>query len=190
VHKLKSGIDFGPGHLSALLSFWSPSDDVFCGAVRGDLLWPTAFGMFTTFGFVPTTADVTIVQVSPADGRVNNNVFTGTAAVNMVLSNVRVNSTSRENGTLLDVGPNCHSAEPIVLNLKSKLEEWDVLVGGTIETDFTLPRFTGCGVSEPLEPLLDGLISGPGNHLKLTFENIVFCDPPALECVPQSKGRR
>jgi hypothetical protein len=176
VFKLKSGIDFGPGYLSALLSFWQASEDIFCGAVLGDLLWDPAQGSFITFDFMPATSEVRVIPVTQAEGRIRDNVFNGSATVNMALRNVRVNSTSKDNGSPLDVGPKCQSAESITLPLKSKVEEWDVFVGGTMETDFTLPGFANCrGVNGKLEPLLTGLISGPGNHLKLTFGNVVFC---------------
>lgn len=185
VRKLKSGIDFGPGYLSTQLFFWFEGE-VPCGAVGGDVLLPTAHGSFVAFEFMPATSDVTTVQVGRAEGRLNNGVFKGTAKMDMVLSKVKVN------GTPLNVGQKCKTAEPIVLHLLSKPEEWDVFLGGTIETDVTIPKFGGCFGSENLDPLFTGLISGPGNHIKMTFGNIVICEPPDQPCVPPLpvKGRR
>ncbi|MBP2325492.1 hypothetical protein JOF56_005877 [Kibdelosporangium banguiense] len=186
IKKLKSGINLGPGYLSSLLYFWSEGEfgDIYCGGVFGDLRWPTASGSFVAFGFVPTTADVTVIPVGKAEGRVYNGVFTGTAKVHLRLSNVRVN------GTKLPVGPNCQTAEPVVLNLKSVLGEWDVLAGGTMQTEMTIPAYSGCGVTDDLDPLFTGLISGPGNLTKLTFSAANICFPPEEECAPPLQGRR
>ncbi|CAM4165834.1 DUF6801 domain-containing protein [Kibdelosporangium persicum] len=186
VRKLKSGIDFGPGYLSAQLYFWfeGPTFEIACGAVFGDLLWPPASGSFVAFGFMPTTAVVTVIPVGRAEGRLRDGVFTGTAKVHLLLSDVKVN------GTPLPVGTKCQTAEPVVMNLKSVLGEWDVFTGGTIETDVTIPPYSGCFGTENLDPLFTGLISGPGNHVKLTFGNINFCEPPDQPCVPPLKGGR
>lgn len=186
VRKLKSGIDLGPGYLSSQLYFWFAGEffEIACGAVFGDLMWPPASGSFVAFGFVPTTAVVTVIPVGRAEGRLNDGVFTGSAKVHLRLSNVRVN------GTPLPVGPACQTAEPVVMNLKSVPGEWDVFTGGTMETDVVIPAYTGCGVTEDLDPLFTGLISGPGNHTKLTFGGIVFCDPPDQVCVPPLQRRR
>ncbi|SMD18718.1 hypothetical protein SAMN05661093_05873 [Kibdelosporangium aridum] len=183
VRKLKSGIDFGPGYLSAQLFFWF-ENEIACGAVFGDLLWPPASGSFVAFGFMPTTAVVTVVPVERAEGRLQDGIFTGTAKVHLVLSNVKVN------GTPLPVGPKCQTAEPVVMPLKSVPGEWDVFAGGTIETDVTIPPFQGCFGTENLDPLFTGLISGPGNHVKLKFGEIHFCEPPDKPCVPPLPGRR
>lgn len=186
VRKLKSGIDLGPGYLSSQLYFWFAGEffEIACGAVFGDLMWPPASGSFVAFGFVPTTADVTVIPVGRAEGRIRDGVFTGAAKVHLRLGNVRVN------GTPLPVGPHCQTAEPVVMNLKSVLGEWDVFEGGTMETDIVIPAYAGCGVTEPLDPLFAGLISGPGNHTKLTFGSINFCEPPDQPCVPPLPGRR
>ncbi|MCE7011461.1 hypothetical protein LWC34_52920 [Kibdelosporangium philippinense] len=183
VRKLKSGIDFGPGYLSAQLFFWF-ENEIACGAVFGDLLWPPSSGSFVAFGFMPTTAVVTVVPVGRAEGRLQDGVFTGTAKVHLVLGNVKVN------GTPLPVGSKCQTAEPVVMPLKSVPGEWDVFAGGTIETDVTIPPYLGCFGTENLDPLFTGLISGPGNHVKLKFGEIHFCEPPDKGCVPPLPGRR
>jgi hypothetical protein len=186
VRKLKSGIDLGPGYLSSQLYFWFAGEffEIACGAVFGDLLWPTASGSFIAFGFVPTTADVTVIPVGRAEGRLHDGVFTGVAKVHLRLSNVRVN------GTPLPVGPACQTADPVVMSLKSVPGEWDVFAGGTMETDVDIPAYSGCGVTEDLDPLFTGLITGPRNHTKLTFGPVNFCEPPDQPCVPPLPRRR
>ena len=37
------------------------------------------------------------------------------------------------------------------------------MTGGPLEGTVTIPTFTGCGVTENLDPLFTGSISGPGN---------------------------
>nr|WP_157527923.1 DUF6801 domain-containing protein [Kibdelosporangium sp. MJ126-NF4]CEL16651.1 hypothetical protein [Kibdelosporangium sp. MJ126-NF4]CTQ88997.1 hypothetical protein [Kibdelosporangium sp. MJ126-NF4] len=188
VRKLKSYIDFGPGYLASKVFFWWEVDpngeQIDCGAIKGDLLWPPATGSFVTFGFVPTTAKVTVIPDGPAEGRLRFNIFKGTAKAFLALSDAKVN------GTPLDVGPNCRTAEPVVIDLKSDLEHWDTFMGGTMEADVTIPPYKGCGAKENLDPLLTGLISGPGNHLKLTFSELHTCDPPDQPCVPALPRRR
>jgi hypothetical protein len=186
VRKLKSGIDLGPGYLSSQLYFWFAGEffEIACGAVFGDLLWPPASGSFVVFGFVPTTADVTVIPVGRAEGRLHDGVFTGVAKVHLRLSNVKVN------GTPLPVGPACQTSQPVVMNLKSVPGEWDVFAGGTMQTDVVIPAYSGCGATEDLDPLFTGLISGPGNHTKLTFGGVNFCEPPDQPCVPPLRRRR
>ncbi|MFC5112205.1 hypothetical protein [Kibdelosporangium philippinense] len=183
MRKLKSGIDFGPGYLSAQLFFWF-ENEIACGAVFGDLLWPPSSGSFVAFGFMPTTAVVTVVPVGRAEGRLQDGVFTGTAKVHLVLGNVKVN------GTPLPVGSKCQTAEPVVMPLKSVPGEWG-RVRRRHDRDRrdhpALPRLFRHG--EP-RPAVHRLISGPGNHVKLKFGEIHFCEPPDKGCVPPLPGRR
>jgi hypothetical protein len=196
VKKLNSSIDFGPpGYMSAQLAFWfDPETFAQCNGLVGDLLWPPARGKFTAFRFVPTEATVTITQTKPTVGVLDGNGnFIGTAETNMRMTDATVN------GTPLPVGTTCATSTPVVLNLHSKEGEWNPVAdpAGFMEADFTIPSFAGCGVTEDLDPLFNGLVSGPGNHLRLDFGNVVFCTdvPPDFDgskpCAPQlPAGRR
>ncbi|WP_189058903.1 DUF6801 domain-containing protein [Longimycelium tulufanense] len=183
VKKLRSGIDLGPGYLSAQLFYWTEGE-ISCGAIFGDLLLPPAPGSFTVLRFMPTTTTVIIKQVRRAEGRIWDGVIIARAVIDMFLSNVTVN------GTLLDVGPNCRTVPAVVIDLRSNPVDWDVFLGGKIEAEFEIPQFSGCGVSEPLDPLFTGLISGPGNHIVLEFGPINFCPNPQEPCVPPLSVRR
>jgi hypothetical protein len=188
VKKLGSGIDFGPpGYLSAQIITWTdPTSGTFCNALSGDLLWPPARGKFTTFRFMPTEATVTVTQTAPTAGLLDNGIFIGSATTDMRMSDVTVN------GTPLPVGPKCHTLAPVRINLHSKEGEWDPFgsPAGFMEADFTIPAFDGCGVGQDLDPLFTGLVSGPGNHIRLDFGDIVFCEDGSQPCVPQLAGRR
>ncbi|MEV4317250.1 DUF6801 domain-containing protein [Actinocrispum sp. NPDC049592] len=193
VKKLGSGIDFGPGYLSAQLNTWTdPNSGALCNNLLGDLLWPPAHGKFIVFRFMPTEADVTVTQTAPTQGLLDNGVFIGGATTDMRMTNVTVN------GTPLDAGPKCHTSQPVRIALHSKPEEWNPFgsPAGFMEADFDIPAFAGCGVGQDLNPLFTGLISGPGNHIRLDFGDIVFCEDGSQPCAPPvaakqaKKGRR
>jgi uncharacterized protein DUF6801 len=189
VKKLEGGVDFGPpGYMSAQLAFWfDPDTGAECDGLLGDLLWPPARGKFIAYHFLPTEATVKITQTKTTVGVLDNGIFIGTAETDMQMSDVTVN------GTPLAVGPKCKTASPVALNLRSKEGEWNPVAdpAGFMEADFDIPAFAGCGVTEDLDPLFTGLITGPGNHIRLDFGNVVFCSdvPPDFDgskpCVPQ-----
>ena len=49
----------------------------------------------------------------------------------------------------------------------------------------TIPPFTGCGVSEDLDPLITGLVSGGGNFVKLTQGSICTLTGSNNGCPPE-----
>jgi hypothetical protein len=78
------------------------------------------------------------------------------------------------NGVPLRVGAGCRTVRPVRLVLIGKGDNtipprgYTVSTGGPLSGMLTIPPFTGCGVSENLDPLLTGSISGSGNFVKLT----------------------
>ncbi|WP_158880801.1 DUF6801 domain-containing protein [Amycolatopsis anabasis] len=184
IRKLRSGIDLGPGHLQSEVRVWPDSSgEGLCNGIRGDLQLPPARASFVVLRFVSTTATVEVLPVGKVEGVLdqgNTGVFTGHGKANLRLSNVEVN------GTPLEVGPNCGTATPVELALKSEEGKWSPIDGGVMEADFTIPPFAGCGVTEPLEPLFDYLISGPDNHITFTFPPLCF--PP--DCPPDWESKR
>lgn len=77
------------------------------------------------------------------------------------------------NGTPLDLGPKC-SSQGVVLSLVA--EPWkygmeDFLNGAIHETPkdslLTVPRFSGCGNGENLNPLLTATAAGGGNYVRI-----------------------
>jgi hypothetical protein len=189
VKKLGSGIDFGPpGYLNAQLNTWTdPNSGMLCNNLVGQLLWLPSRGKFTTFEFMPTEATVTITETAPTQGLLDNGVFIGGAKTDMRMSDVTVN------GTPLPVGPKCHTVTPVEIGLHSDPEKWNPFGSppGLIEAEFTIPKFAGCGVGQDLNPLFNGLISGPGNKIRLDFfSDIVFCEDITQPCAPPLKGKR
>jgi uncharacterized protein DUF6801 len=117
-----------------------------------------------TFGFEPTTATMTTTQIGPSfvenwqhDGVPMASV---TGQVDIALSDVHVN------GVPLDVGPRCHTSTPVQLNL-SGIPPYNPLLGGPLEGVLNIPPFTGCGVTENLDPLLNAPLSGPNNLVRI-----------------------
>ena len=91
----------------------------------------------------------------------------------------------------LDVGPHCQTASAVKLDLVGRGENtippkgYTVPTGGPLSGRVTIPRFTGCGVTENLDPLLTGSISGRGNFLKVTQGKLCGPSQPAnWSCPP------
>jgi hypothetical protein len=130
------------------------------GTVSADIRLDPAVGTFLGFGFVPVNATTTFTQQQQAHGTFINGIVDVTSNLELSLSDAKVN------GTKLAVGPACHTATAVPVRINGPLN----LLGSTNFTTFvTIPRFTGCGTTENLSPLFDGLVSGPGNQLDITL---------------------
>ncbi|MFF4182646.1 DUF6801 domain-containing protein [Streptomyces sp. NPDC001691] len=148
---------------------------------------PPAPATFLTFGFMPTTATMTLEQTGAMDidSDLNNTAGHGETYIRIPvvlrLSDVRVN------GTPLDVGPNCRTTAPVYSHdpdpakntkdhmvllgklTKGKDTVWrgySLSRGGPLDGSVTIPPFTGCGVGEDLSPLFTASVSGPANTVK------------------------
>jgi hypothetical protein len=148
---------------------------------RGKPQLPPARATFLNFGFVPVTATLTITVI-PSDCRDVTGHLIGKVGLCIVLkqpftSSVQFTTVTSEqqfriydvtvNGTPLDVGPHCETPVPTKVVLTSNAH-YDVTNGGVLSGDVTIPPFTGCGVGENLDPLLNSAIAGPGNFVQLT----------------------
>lgn len=143
---------------------------------RGRHELPPVNATFLTFGFVPVRATIhltelgtiTIVSVSGVTAPPFPITVTATSRVLLRVSNVRVN------GVPLAVGPGCRPAAPLRLVLVARGENtspprgYTVSTGGALQGKVTIPPFIDCGVTQNLDPLLTGTISGRGNFVKLT----------------------
>jgi hypothetical protein len=130
------------------------------GTILADIGIDRAVGTFLSFGFVPVTALTTFTQTQQAKGTFINGVVDVTSDLELSLSGTSVN------GTPLDVGPACRTVTAVPVRITGPLN----LLGSTnFTTSVTIPRFTGCGTTENLDPLFDGLVSGPGNELDITL---------------------
>ena len=158
---------------------------------RGHHELPPITATLLAFGFVPVSAtlhltELTVITIVSVSGRVAPPypiTVTSKTKIALSVTNVRVN------GVPLNVGASCRTATPITLVLIGKgqnlpPEGYTVPSGGALTGDATIPPFTGCGVTENLDPLLTGSISGRGNFVR--FIQAPLCAPsqPSLYACP------
>lgn len=143
---------------------------------RGQHRLPSVTATFLAFGFVPVSATLhlteigftSIVSVSGRTAPPFPIKVTATSKVSLHVTNVRVN------GVPLDVGARCGTAAPLRLVLvahgdnTSPPRGYTLPTGGALSGKVTIPPFIHCGVTENLDPLFTGSISGRGNFVKLT----------------------
>jgi hypothetical protein len=156
---------------------------------------PPVQGTFLTFGFVPVTATLHIVELTPiaivsVSGILRPPYPIQVTATTQIL--VRVSGVS-VNGVPLNVGAHCQTVKPVNLTLIGKgfntlpPTGYTVPTGGPLDGYLTIPHFGGCGVSENLNPLFTASISGPGNFDLMTQGQLCgpsqpanwTCPPPA-----------
>ncbi|GAA2583139.1 DUF6801 domain-containing protein [Actinomadura fulvescens] len=133
-----------------------------------------------TFGFMPTTATMELEQreVGLLEGQETDTGFKATANVKMT---VRLLDAT-VNGTDLSLGKRCRSVRPMPVTLHSTPEYKNVKDGGPLAGTMTIPRFTGCGVGEDLDPLLNGAIAGGDNAIKIV--QAPLCQLASAGCTP------
>ncbi|ROP36339.1 hypothetical protein [Saccharothrix texasensis] len=152
IHKLQSELAIGPGILEAEI-------DLVSGTITGDLSLPPSFGYFVVFGFVPTTARADLVPVVEVTGTIVDGYVRASTRLVVELADVAVDRQP------LDVGGTCETVEPASIDLEGPFELAKMRMTGV----YAIPPFGGCQGRERLDPLLTGLISGPGNGLDLTL---------------------
>ncbi|MCE6998877.1 hypothetical protein LZG04_29360 [Saccharothrix sp. S26] len=152
IHKLQSDLVIGPGTLEAEI-------DLVSGTITGDLWLPPSHGYFIVFGFMPTTARTDLVPVAKVTGTIKDGQVRTNARLDIGLGEVAVNEQP------LDVGPACRTVEPASIDLEGPFELAKMRMTGV----YPIPPFGGCQGRERLDPLLTGLISGPGNAIDLTL---------------------
>ncbi|MFD4336308.1 DUF6801 domain-containing protein [Streptomyces anulatus] len=159
---------------------------------------PPTKATFLSYGFMPTTATMTLEQVGPPAAIHTHTVTntptypeetTVTAQLVMRLSDVEVN------GVPLDVGPDCRTARPFEQVLRGYGQSYPpagylVAYGGTLTGYAHIPPFEGCGVSEDLDPIFTSAISSPGkkadNYTKMTQAPLcVATNPEGPDCPPK-----
>lgn len=148
---------------------------------------PPMTGQFLSFGFMPVEATMELSQVGPMT------VYTDGLAIVPFTYTVRVVSQLsarvtqvKINGVSLEVGQNCRTERPIDTVLSGGTPQYqNILNGGPLSGTIEIPPFSGCGVTEDLDPLFTGTISGPNNYVKVKQGNI--CAPTDLftRCPPE-----
>lgn len=159
---------------------------------RGRPQLPPVTATFLEFRFVPVTAtlhftELTTIAILSVSGTTSLpfpvKVRT-TTKIALRVSNVRVN------GVPLNVGADCRTASPIKLVLigagqSQPLRGYTVQFGGPLIGDATVPPFAGCGVTENLDPLLTGSISGRGNFVRFVQGRLCAPSQPSnFVCPP------
>lgn len=175
IKKLNSEITIGRGRFDGSVTIGDP------GRVSGDLAIPPSPSYFVTFGFMPVTGVVEMVQDRPADGTTTVKMQNGDAIADVdatvhVLIRLRDVKVDRKP---LDVGPACRTAQPVDINIKGTLvlrNDPNGVPPTKVRSVYTVPKFTGCGATEDLNPMMTGLVSGPGNILDTVLTLRCFRD--------------
>lgn len=159
---------------------------------RGHHELPPVRATFLAFGFVPVTASLTVTELRPISIRSVSGItappyplaVTATTTVAIRISDVVVN------GVPLPIGPHCRPVSNARLTLTGHGDNtipprgYTIPDGGPLSGELTIPAFTDCGVSENLDPLLTGSISGPGNFVLQTQGKLCGPSQPQLWTCP------
>jgi hypothetical protein len=162
---------------------------------RTDLI-PTR-ATFLTFDFMPTTAEMEIKQIGNMNIAVEREgtAFEGAPLITTAIGEVSIRVVKAwVNGTPLKVGPNCRTADKMLLIAHGRSDSDPPYLldsGGQLTATVAIPEFTGCGTDgDDLDRLLTASISGPGNFLRLLQGTL--CDParndPVTPCPPGAYG--
>lgn len=147
---------------------------------------PPAQATYLDFGFMPVSATLQLTQVGTMNIvglgtgiTLTNN--TSYSYMELRIYNVKVN------GQPLNVGNHCETQKPImvkVTGLISGPHAYSLQEGGALAGDVTIPPFTGCGVTEDLDRLITGTVSGKDNYTLFTQGELCTPAPPPSGCPP------
>jgi hypothetical protein len=147
---------------------------------------PPARTTFLGFGFMPVSATMQLTEIGTMNIIGVGTGFTLTSNTAWSLMELRIYDV-KVNGQPLAVGPHCQTVRPLLIKLtgvSSGSQPYSLQGGGPLIGQVTIPPFTGCGVTENLNPLFTGTVSGPGNYAKLTQGSLcnvtggLGCPPP------------
>lgn len=148
---------------------------------------PPVRATFLAFRLFPVAVTLTLTELTPI--RIVS--VSGTSAspfpitVRAVMKMTIGISDVLVNGMPLDIGAHCRPTNPVTLTLTGKGDNtippkgFTVAAGGPLTGRLTIPPFVECGVSENLDRLLTGSISGPGNFVKMTQGKLCGPSQPA-----------
>ncbi|MGH3517225.1 MAG: hypothetical protein ACRDQ7_07350 [Haloechinothrix sp.] len=163
IAKLGSRITIGPGRFDGVICEGS-GDDPRDLDIEGDLTLPSSDGYFVIFGFMPSTNTTDFVQDGKVKGTTRLDLPNMSSDVDMVAKLfIRVRDV-KQDGVPINVGDDCRTAQSAVIPIKGKVN-LEPGAESVIKSRYEIPRFTGCGVTENLNPLITGLVSGPDNLL-------------------------
>ena len=145
--------------------------------------FPPSTATFLTFGFVPTTATLELIEhgtinifvVGPANPFIHcqPNRFRTCDSVATVFSRLSARiapGSVRVNGVPLDVGSQCETPQfdVVATGTSASKPPYSIQFGGPLTATVTIPPFKHCGVGENLDALFNAAISGPQNFNLLT----------------------
>lgn len=145
---------------------------------------PPARSTFLAFGFMPVSATLQLTEI----GTMN---IIGVGTLSSLTSNTAWSLMSLHisdvtvNGQPLNVGPHCQTVQPLLVKLVglgAGPQPYSLQGGGPLTGTITVPPFSGCGVTENLDPLFTGTVSGPGNFARFTQGRL--CTPIGDEGCP------
>jgi hypothetical protein len=159
--------------------------------------FPPSTATFLTFGFVPTTATILLLEhgtvnifaIGPAIPQgCKPNQFQNCHTIATVSSRLSVQivpGSVTVNGTPLNVGSRCETTpfDAILTGSDASNPPYNVVTGGPLTGMVNIPPFHNCGVGENLDPIFNAAISGPQNFNLLTQGAVCFelgggvCDP-------------
>lgn len=205
VNKLRGAAELGPGLLNIDLNekFKITNTNIISLSsaqlfYHGKMELPPTQTTFLTFGFVPVSATLELVELKPisihSDETLKPPTFKITASATSYLR-IRIYNV-RVNGEPLDVGSHCQSQSPFKLVLHGKGETlshpvthevgYTVQTGGPLTGLVSVPPFSGCGVGENLDRLFTASISGSHNFTLQTQGTTCgpSLSPSATTCPP------
>jgi len=153
---------------------------------HGKREFPPSTATFLTFGFVPTTATIELMEhgtvnifaVGPAlQSNCKPHQPCDTIATVASRLSVRIVPGSvKVNGVPLDVGSHCETPQfdAILTGTSASNPPYNVVSGGPLSGMVTIPKFSNCGVGENLDPIFNSAISGPRNFNLLTQGPVCF----------------
>jgi len=154
-----------------------------CRIVHG---LPPARATFLAFGFMPVSATLQLTEIGTINVYTVGTLSTLTFNTAWSLMSLRISDVD-VNGRKLNVGPDCQAQKPLLIKLTgvgTGPQPYSLQGGGPLTGEITIPPFTGCGVTEDLDPLFTGTVSGPGNFAKFTQGSLctligdLGCPPP------------
>jgi uncharacterized protein DUF6801 len=138
--------------------------------LNGQPQLPPATSSFLAFGVMPTRATMQLTQIGQTDVTLE---FTYVGMPRLGVSVAKGKMMARifdasVNGVPLELGANCQTETPIDVTLTATAASYSITLGGVLDGTITIPPFSGCGVTEDLDPIITGMVSGAGNYVKMT----------------------
>ena len=160
VNKLGEAVTIGPAPLNITNTGSAIVNGDFHLYWSGTIVFPPTKATFLDFGFTPSVGTMNFTEVGKLwiDSWAHAGVPHATAVDN---EEIRVHDLTA-NGTVLDAGQTCQTKTPVHITLVG-VNGYQPVLGGPLEGTVDIPPFAGCGVTENLNPLFTGSISGPGN---------------------------